>query len=117
MSKFAEIYREGAAEALAERAEMTYNEAVAFAADWVVEGATPNVRSVVSKFQSFSTEDEPKIYHRKVVEKVTKAGEPSIRKSEIVEMIAEELGVLVGTIEGLAKAPKRELENVLNALR
>lgn len=62
-------------------------------------------RSIVAKLSNLG------IY--KAQERVTKAGKPIVRKSELVEKIGEALGVTVTTLE---KASKQDLEAVVEAL-
>ena len=47
----------------------------------------------------------------------TKTGEVPITKAEIVQSIAEELGLLEKDVEGLEKAPKRVLKNIEAVLK
>jgi len=49
-------------------------------------------------------------------EKVTKAGEPIVKKDAMVEMIANEIGVTSDKLDGLEKAPKAVLKLVYAAL-
>jgi electron transfer flavoprotein alpha subunit len=49
-------------------------------------------------------------------EKVAKDGTPVVKKNELVEKIAEEIGVTSDKLDGLEAAPKNALKLILSAL-
>lgn len=49
-------------------------------------------------------------------ERTTKAGEPVVKKDEMVELIAGKMGVASEMLEGLEKAPKAALKLIFAAL-
>lgn len=100
-------YNEALVAALHEKAAenggvMTYAMAVEFAADNGLKH-----RSVIAKTKSEGIDYEPK------PTKVTKAGEPVVRKAQFVDAIQVALGVAVPSLE---KVTKQDLQKLVEAI-
>lgn len=88
--------------ALESRGSWTYAEAVAFAEENALKP-----RSVIAKIKSLGLEYTPK------PTRVTKQGEPVVRKSQFVAAIEAAVGV---SVPSLAKATKQDLETLTRAV-